>query len=223
MRVLGERRLERDHRLADLLERNVGGQQILRRLDRDEIAERVIEPAAFANGRSDEAGLHPVAQSRFLHRQDTGDISDGVELDHDILLYASTPMLRYSSAPRARLSTSTVEAASSQPAMRRASATATRRAWSRARSSAAYRNAIRCAVDASGGSLTRSAARARSIVSIVDPEYTSPTSSPSLNMRAASCRRSTAMGASRTVTSRSNSDTRLAMAIGLRGRAGAGA
>ena len=45
-----------------------------------------------------------------------------------------------------------------------------RRAWSRQRSSAAYRKATRCAVDASGGSEIRVASvRARSMVSIVEP------------------------------------------------------
>src|SRR6185312_5913229 len=114
------------------------------------------EPAALADGRADEAGLGPVAQPRLLDGENAGDIADAVQLDHGVL--------------RSRwLSTSTEDMVRSQPAARRASATAIRRACSRQRSSLAYRNAIRCAVEASGGSLITCLVLARSTVSMVDP------------------------------------------------------
>ena len=133
--VVRQRLLERLDRLARLLQRDVGDEQVLRGLDRDQVAERVVEAAALADRRADEAGLHPVAQARLLDGEDAGDIANGIQLDHGVLLCASTLRDRCSSEPRARLSTSTWAVVSSQPADFLASATAMRRACSRHRSS----------------------------------------------------------------------------------------
>src|SRR5262249_33467488 len=136
------RLLEALDRLARLLQRDPRGEQVLRSLDRDEIAERVVESAAFADGRADEADLLPVAQPRFLHGEDAGNVAKRIQLDHGDLRSsglestddlggswrASTVSDRCSCAPRARLSMSTCGASSSQPAARRASASAIRRA-----------------------------------------------------------------------------------------------
>ena len=102
--VVRQRLLERLDRLARLLQRQVGGEQVLRRLHRDEVAERVVEAAALADGRADEPGLHPVAQARLLDGEDAGDIANA---EYSSIMgfssAASTFKDRCSSAPRERL------------------------------------------------------------------------------------------------------------------------
>src|SRR4030095_11828252 len=77
--------LETVERFAHALQRDVGCEQIVPRLDRDQIAERIIEAAALADGRADETDLHPVAQARLLHCENAGDIANRVQLDHRVL------------------------------------------------------------------------------------------------------------------------------------------
>src|SRR3569623_1555340 len=192
MCIVRQRLLERLDVLARRLQRQVGREQVLGRLLRDEVAERVVEAAALADGRTYEAGLHPVAQARLLDSKDPGDIANRIQLDHGALRWASTFRDNSSSGPRARLSTSPCALVRSQRADFLASATAMRRAYSRQRSSAASRKAPRWAVEASGGSETFSRVRARSTVSIVEAAKLSPSSPPSLSTRAASWRISTA-------------------------------